>query len=171
MVKLVVENDPAEVMRRREFHNVRFFLVKLAANMLRVSRGAGRPSDIGMQCLELLKSFEKYREVVGQNPLSQDIADALNFRNSREANGYPEYENGRTRAIHEILAGSLQYVASEYLNQHPQIATGETQLLEGIRKLEAHHKAERKKWERERMKAARGEAVRNYPDEDQDFEL
>jgi len=171
MVKLVVENDPAEVKRRREFHNLRFFLIKLAANMLRVSRGAGRPSDVGEQCLAVLQSFEKYREEVGQYPLPQDIADALNFRKSRESNGYPEYESERTSAIQEIIAGSLQYVASEYLNQHPQIATGENQLLEGIRRLEAYHKADRKKWERERMKAARDEAVRNHPDDDQDFEL
>ena len=171
MVKLVVENDPAEVKRRREFHNVRFFLVKLAANMLRVSRGAGRPSDIVEQCLALLESFEDYRKEVGQYPLPQDIADALNFRNSRVSHGYPDYVSGRTTAIQEIIAGSLQYVASEYLNQHPQIATAKNQLQDGIRQLDAFHAAERKEWQKERVKAAMDEAIRKHPDPDQDFEL
>jgi hypothetical protein len=59
--QLVVENDPHNVAKERARHWVADPLKELAANLMRVARGAGKPYDIGSNCVEVLKGFERAR--------------------------------------------------------------------------------------------------------------
>lgn len=139
MVKLVAENDPKELSRKERYYDVERALLGLAANLLRVCRGAGRPADIAEQCFYLLRMFEEYRKEVGQYPLPQEIAETLNFRALQNTDDFQGLALTRQRALEHIIAGSLQLVASSYLEQHLQISAGENELEAGVAELNSYH--------------------------------
>ena len=106
---------------------VRWALVDLAANMLRVCRGAGRPWEIGPQCSVVVDACERYREAHGCYPSSDEVQEAVAVPRD-ELNPDRDYEY----AVQDLIRGSLQLTASRLLGQSLQIARGESQLREGF---------------------------------------
>jgi hypothetical protein len=106
---------------------VRWALTDLAANMLRVCRGAGRPWDIGPQCSDIVQAYERYREAHGCYPSSDEVQAAVAVpRDEQTPDRDYEY------AVQDLVAGSLQLAASRMLGQRMQIARAETQLRDGF---------------------------------------
>lgn len=111
--------------------DVRWALIELAANIMRISRGAGRSPDIGPQCVGVIESFEAYRQVVGMWPSSYEISTALAWMPDHEERVQLNWSE-REYSVADIVGGSLQIAASSLLRQRTQEAAGENQMYRGL---------------------------------------
>jgi hypothetical protein len=142
-VRVVVENSEAEVARRRAADEIIWPLEQLAANLIRTVRGAGTPGRLASQMVAVLTKFERYRDAVGSYPSGGEISEALSIRYRHHEGGtdYDEFEYAEA----DVVQGALQIAASELLGQSAQKSAGQTELLAGVRRLEAYWEAERKR--------------------------
>ena len=152
MVKLVVENDPKEIARREALDQLERVLRSLFANLLRVSRGAGKAYDVGPDCVAVVQAYTAYRDAVGCYPASHEISKALNFRTDKFAEDVDHSEDDMRLAIERIIAGSFQLVASEFLHQRTQASIGESQLFDGVSEVEACRERVRQKFQEQLRK-------------------
>ena len=133
---LAAENDPAELRRREAQDRVAGPLRELAANMMRVARGAGNPQDIGRQCVEVVDAYKQYRDLTGEWPDSGSLHTILSVENevpdrlSADGQAWKAGEN-------EIVRGALQIAASRLLGQRTQEAAGWREALDGWEPIEA----------------------------------
>lgn len=119
-----------EIAKRR----LSWELKELAANLMRVTRGAGKPYEIGAQAAAIVRSFEEYRNIAGVYPNSGELADMLVVeRDDDRFLGCDEDELKMMFAERGMVRGALQIAASELLGQRTQAARGETELLEAVR--------------------------------------
>lgn len=79
-LRLAVANGQKDVDRDRAKQGISWPLRKLAANIIRVARGAGRPWEVGQQCQHVVESFEAYKEVCGVWPSSEEVQETLSAR-------------------------------------------------------------------------------------------
>lgn len=144
-LKLVAENDQKTVDKNWVMADVGFHLRELTANLLRVSRGAGKAHDIGHQCAKLIGAFQAYHKEVGHWPPSWDLKEAI----SKE----PVYREGFVLSTDEaerlshtetMIAGALQTVASRLLGQNTQERAGESELYRGFNGL-VEYRAEQRR--------------------------
>lgn len=111
-------------------------LRELAANILRVVRGAGKSHAIGSQCVAVLKAFQDYRDKVGHWPSSFEMDEALSIRPQERPNEtYDEYWEWR-HAQEDIVRGGLQIAASRLVGQGTQEQRGRSDLMDGVRELD-----------------------------------
>ena len=144
--QIVSENSEADVARRRAVDEMAWPLKELAANLIRTVRGAGTPGLLASQMVAVLKKLESYHDAVGSYPSGGEISEALSIRFRHQEAGIPR--DDFEAAIATIVQGALQVAASELLGQHTQISAGETEMLDGVRRLEQH-------WETVRREAAK----------------
>jgi hypothetical protein len=108
----------------------------LTANLLRVTRGAGRPDQIVMQTAALGEAFAAYRKASGEDPRPPDMAAALALRDvPGDGESWPEWD----RAVREMVDGALQVAAAELLDQPAQAAAGRREMFTGHREIEKLH--------------------------------
>jgi hypothetical protein len=103
-------------------------LIDLAANLIRVVRGAGKSYQVGRDMAAGVRAYERYHQAYGHWPPSWEVSGILRLERA-------EYDDDR--ATYTICRGALQIVASALLGQRPQRAAGETEVAEGIRYWEA----------------------------------
>ena len=139
-MRIAAENSEEEVNRLRAQEAITWPLKELAANVMRVTRGAGKPYMIGAQCVEVISAFEEYREVVGIYPSSEEIQSALEFGDRYRG----EVTDDHTYAVSGIVEGGLQVAASTLLHQLTQVSAGESQLYDGVNALEQAREASRR---------------------------
>ncbi|MBG6209267.1 hypothetical protein IWQ49_003938 [Labrenzia sp. EL_126] len=144
-MKLVVENDPNEIQRIYRLRQIERSLVDLAANLLRVCRGAGKPRELGLNCAAVIEAYEDFREDVGRYPNADEVACALSFSLNDERSEQDDLLGEKLYALDDIVRGSLQLIASQYLNQRPQRIAGERQINEGVRGLESYRQKQQEK--------------------------
>ena len=72
-LRLTVENSQKDIDQDRANMELRRPLRELAANILRVVRGAGNSYEIAGQCVAVIEAFHRYREKVGHWPDIWDI--------------------------------------------------------------------------------------------------
>jgi hypothetical protein len=113
---------------------------ELAANMLRIVRGAGRPYELPAQMAKVLNLMEDYREATGHYPSDYEIGDTINIRN--EAGGRSD---DWSHGIDTMVQGALQVAASTMVNQSTQKSAGEHELIEGLAQIEKIREANRRK--------------------------
>lgn len=131
------QQDIAQHIARQE---IGFPLRMLAANLIRVVRGAGAPYDVGRQCVAVIEALEKYRKVVGSYPSSHEIQDALELVR-------PEFDGSESdSAIFAMTRGGLRIAAANLLSQRLQIVQGEKDLMDAFYQLEAWREEQRKLW-------------------------
>jgi len=133
-MKLVSENSEAELARRQAIDKVRLALRELAANLMRIVRGDGKPWEVGQQAQELVNTLVAYREACGHMPDPDEITAALSIED--KAGGLSDVALDRLDARDTIVRGCLQIAASELLSQNTQLAAGWHEMHEGIRNLE-----------------------------------
>ena len=142
--RVVVENDGAAFRANWAKRGIHFPLRDLAANLMRITRGAGKPHDVGSQCSAVLEAFTKYRKEVGSWPSNYEILEALELDRPSDSLGDEalEWETGIRTMVH----GSLQIAASQLLGQKPQKAAGEHELFEGLRPIEERRARNRQQY-------------------------
>lgn len=135
----------AEAAREGAVDEVGSRLRDLAANMLRVIRGAGKPWEIGGQAQAVIESMIEYREVVGHFPSSEEVASALDIERDPE---WMARASAETRhfddAQQTVIHGALQIAASRLLGQNTQEAAGRHELFGGVAELEEIREQNRK---------------------------
>lgn len=152
-IRLAIENDKKAVDKAWAKHDLERPLRQLAANIMRVSRGAGEPYSIIMQCVEVVKGAQSYNEKCGEWPDDVDVKDALDFHDPRLRDYTRTYDERRS-SMEDIIEGALRMAAGRIVGQKLQEDHGEKDLLAAIRRLEEYRAEQRAKWAAE-MKASR----------------
>jgi hypothetical protein len=134
-LRLAVENDQRDIDKERAKRDIEWPLRELAANIIRVVRGAGKSYEIAGQCVAVIEAFQRYREKVGVWPGSSEIDQALSIRREAENASYDdvwelEYAHGT------IVRGALQVAASRLVGQNTQEQRGRSELMDGVNSIE-----------------------------------
>ena len=133
---IVTENSEADLVRRQAMDQVASRLRELTANLLRVTRGAGKPYEIGGQAQELVNALVEYCEEVGDYPSNEELSGAVDVSPEETFRGQISNEEiDRMYAKHQIVCGALQITASRILGQRTQETAGGEEMTEGIRSL------------------------------------
>lgn len=130
-MRVVSSNSDKEIAAGRALERLRWPMRELAANMLRVVRGAGRPYELPSQIAKVLSLMEDYRDVAGHYPSDYDIGDTINIRNETGGRS-DDWAHG----IDTMVQGALQVAASTLVNQSTQKSVGEHELIEGLAQIE-----------------------------------
>lgn len=119
---------------QRELDQVSWALRNLAANLLRVTRGAGKADEIGLQAKAVVDAFLAYREVAGHFPSPYDLEEILSLGVDRDFwERLGEDASERREAKETIISGSLQIVASRFVGQKTQERSGDSEMSRGVR--------------------------------------
>lgn len=135
MVKLVAEQSEAdrernrvEAAREMALERIEWTIRDLAANIMRVTRGAGQPEALPRQAAEFVRAVTDHKDAAGTFPLADAYVKALDIReDDPRFRADPHYYGQQS-----IIRGSLQMVASDLLGQRTQEAAGETEMYRGI---------------------------------------
>lgn len=141
---LAVDNDQKEAVRARAARAIEWPLRDLAANMIRVARGAGKPHEVLEQCLKVIDRFQEYREAHGFWPGADEVKEVLSIRNELLDRVNDEWWE-REHAREMILRGALQVCASRLVGQSTQEQRGRSDMMDGVRELELIREEERKR--------------------------
>jgi len=153
-MRIVSDNSDQTVVLRQTKDAIHEQLRALTANLLRVSRGAGKPLRIERDIEELHNAFARYEEVAGPHPVP-DLHKALDYNPDRSFIAKLDGENRAWEyAVDLILSGAMQVVASRLVGQATQQAAGSHTMYMGIRELD-EIKAARRYKEAAADKAAR----------------
>jgi hypothetical protein len=128
-----MSNDDHEIAVRVATQNVSDHLRNLAANVLWVICGAGKPDQIEAAAEALLDAMTAYRETVGDVLSPETVANAL--RIDVPATVPKTASEGPRASSHSqqlILRGALQIAAARLSGQHLQAAAGASQLQLGL---------------------------------------
>ena len=79
-----IARHQAEIARDRAMNEASWALRELTANLLRVTRGAGKPYEIVRQAQALIEAMIDYRDAAGYFPSSDELADALSAERDPE---------------------------------------------------------------------------------------
>ena len=142
-MKLVADNTDADIARNRAEEQARWALVDLAANILRVVRGAGKPYDLPNQAAAFVKSYVDYREKA-EGRVTMDLGMAISL--PEVVGAYSKYgrdEGDKIYAERSIVRGALQIAASQLLEQRTQEASGEREMYQGINSVEDYRARQR----------------------------
>ena len=135
--RIVATNTEADVAHVRAIQNVSWAVRELAANLIRVVRGAGRPDDIVDHAVAFTKAMVDYQEAVGSWPSGHDLSVSLSIRQDGEwKRQLDDDELDRLLAEGHVIRGALQIAASRLLCQTTQERAGDTQMGDGVRQLE-----------------------------------
>ncbi len=143
-LRLAVENKQADIDKEFAKRNLEWPLRRLAANVVRVVRGAGKSYEIGEQCVAVVKALQEYREKVGYWPTSWELDQALSIYRHDENATYDEMWE-REDAVETIVCGALQVVASRLVDQKTQEHRGHSELMDGFYALERIREETRKR--------------------------
>jgi hypothetical protein len=137
-MRLVSSNSEAEVVSKRELAAIRATLRALAANILRVIRGAGRSSELASQAAAFIEACISFKEAAGRFPFTDELEPMLALDYPPESiRELDETERALEDAKRTIISGALQVVASELLGQRTQATIGSHELADGARARQA----------------------------------
>lgn len=145
-MRIVSENSEADIARERALKEIHWAVRELTANLLRVTRGAGRAYEIGSQAQSLVDAFMAYRAAAGYFPSSDEISRALSVsydgdvERNLSANDLAWLHGERA-----VVRGSLQIAASRLLGQATQEAAGSSEMHKGLREIEQIREKNRKR--------------------------
>jgi len=131
-LRLASEQSDQELAQKREAEAVARTLRRLAANIIRITRGAGKPYDLTDDCISFIKAIEGYVDRTQQSPPFYDFQAMLSIKRafSFELNN-EEFEMECARD--QMVRGSLQITASRLLKQNTQESAGSSELMGGVR--------------------------------------
>ncbi|WP_310379780.1 hypothetical protein [Rhizobium sp. 1399] len=106
-LSVVAQNTSQQIETNDAQQQVNAALLQLAANIIRVVRGAGRPEELLSQCADVVNSAVDYRDAAGRLPSPATLASAIHLE--RELIDYGDtFWAGRKLAYRRIVRGSLQ---------------------------------------------------------------
>ena len=125
-MELVSNNSPEKIEANRWEQRANSTLLELTANLMRITRGAGKPELILNQVFDVAVAARRYFEITQQWP---SVWGLLSVDDPR---GGDDFHPERW-ATDIILRGALQTVASRLLGQIPQESMGMQELFQGVR--------------------------------------
>ena len=128
--RLIVENDPAELARKRAIEKLQHPMRELAANIMRSARGSGKSYRIAENCIDVLNAVSEYRDTTGYLPSDAEIKNILSIEIDRD--NLTDSNLILAYGIEEAVCGALQFAASQLLGQRLQQNAGRTQMLGGF---------------------------------------
>jgi hypothetical protein len=144
-MKLVSENSAADLAKRRTLKQVHRTLQEMAANLMRISRGGGKPHDLVRHVEMFAGALVAYYEATGEAVPAEEFSAALSVSTDPEfVAQFPGPEGERLDAIDTIIHGALQVAASRLLQQRTHETLGRGEMLEGFRALRRMHDEARK---------------------------
>lgn len=133
-MRLVSSNSDADLSRKRELAAIATALRALAANILRVIRGAGRAGELPDQAVAFIDACINFKEATGNYPFADDLERMLALDDLTELlEKFGEAQYALYEAEHTIIRGALQVVASNLVGQRTQATTGGSDMVTGIR--------------------------------------
>lgn len=164
-MRIVSENTDVDIARNAAQERVEWTLRELTANLLRITRGAGRAYEIGRQAAALVDAIQGYCDAAGIWPSSYELSAALRI-SSDDSRSADDFAADWAWAEEQMIRGALQMTAARLLNQPLQIGSGQNELHKGFYALEALRKAkaeERRQAELAARKAILPKAKRRKP--------
>ncbi len=140
---IVSENTEAELAAHRAMTEVEVALVRLAANILRVARGAGKGGEIGDNAAAFVDAMERHREIAGFTPTAELAPMLRRWREPLARLRGEEY--WQAQAELQMVRGALQVVASSLLEQRTQERAGQQELAVGMNTIAGLREAERRR--------------------------
>jgi hypothetical protein len=136
-MRVVSENSEQDLAKRSAAEQLEYGLRELAANMMRVVRGAGKPYEIAPQIFGLTGLLQDYKEAVGTWPSSYDVGQMLElgYRFEHLA-ARDDSEDMFHRAEHEVMRASLQFAASRLMEQRTQETRASSDMHDAMRRIE-----------------------------------
>jgi hypothetical protein len=141
-MKVVAENADEEHRVQEAQERTERALVELAANLLRVVRGAGRPYDIAQHSHDFLAAMKAYYATKGKAPFEPFREATLSVRRDVPSRDFGASESFRAHAQDMVVRGALQIAASRLLGQAAQEAAGRAEMQQGIRDLAEANKVD-----------------------------
>lgn len=153
VVRVVSENSDEEIAKRQAERQLGFELREMAANPLRVIRGAGRPGDLRKQLEQCLQTYEAHGEASGYYPMPEVVARMLDAErpwppadsDDRRHDDWSANldEAGELYFVQKLYKrkigkATLQIIASSLADQRTQQSRGESDLMDA---LAGHEKA------------------------------
>lgn len=146
VLRVVSSQSQKELARRRADAELSPPFRTLAANLLRVVRGAGRPEALGEQMFACLEALQRYQQAHGAIPRARVLRLALDPEEaSFETGNWAELQDQealkwlsmsgqpeKLEAERKLLRGALQICASRLVGQHTQEIVGEHELYSGV---------------------------------------
>ncbi|MBY6045286.1 hypothetical protein [Phaeobacter italicus] len=109
-------------------------LCRLAANLMRISRGSGTLYEVEAQVMELAELFAKHRGLTSHGVSPHIFDKALSYDPDISPDDKELADFQRVRS--QIVKGSLQLAASELIDNKTTEHQGQQELLEGQLKWE-----------------------------------
>lgn len=134
-MRVVSNNSEKDIAREHAKRRVQRASRELAANVLRVTRGAGKPYEIGPQAVALIEAMQAFYDIVGWYPVDEIDAALELSRSDDWLSSAPEEEVARYYAERSVVAGALQVAASQLLGQRTQESAGHGQMYRGINEI------------------------------------
>ena len=107
------EEYQALLARERAMAGVERAVRELAANLLSVVRGTGKPDMIGPQAEALVNSIDAHRSIAGCPPSSEEMASVLNIATKAERVAMLNIERKvEQRAMQNAISGALLIAAA-----------------------------------------------------------
>lgn len=142
-MKIVSDNDPGAIEERKHQENldraasmVRHQLRRVAANILRISAGAGKAHDLFREIQALADAEAHYRELAGMGTWDAEISNALNADLTMHENRPWIREAGRQDAIgaaeKDLMRAAMRMQAAYLLDQMTQQSAAEHQMHRAI---------------------------------------
>ena len=136
-LRLAASRSDASIRQHEALQDIRLPLRELAANLMRVARGAGNAYLIEKQAIALVEALTEYRQSVGCGASDSALAEALTIGPDWDTLGECEaVEVDRSLAEWAIVKGSLQMAASDLLGQASQRSVGEKEMFQGLSTIE-----------------------------------
>lgn len=135
MMKVVSQNSTQDLDRRKALQDTEQALRRLAANLIRVTRGSGDAFRIFEQAADLVVAMRAYYDVAGHFPSDGDLTAALNTEEEIRPD-LPDHVADRLLGVDLVIRGALQIAASRLLSQKLQVGAGESEMLAGMREIE-----------------------------------
>jgi hypothetical protein len=147
-LRVVAENSSAALAEKAPNDRLTWALRDLAANLLRIIRGAGRPPTLVANMDAVIRGIEDYRETTGHWPWPEEYSAALSIdRDDEWRRGLKGFERDSFYAEERIIRGALQQAASRLVGQKTQERMGESEMYDGIHDLEKAREEMRKERE------------------------
>lgn len=155
-MQVVSSQSDEDIRRTRARADSEWAMVELTANLLRIIRGAGKPYELGRHLSEVMRTMQQHYDVVGFWPYDE-MAEAVRLPDVWDRAAERPGNAAELYAIHSIVRGSLQMIASDLLGQRTQRVSGEHELYGGANDLEAFRQEQRKRWLAERKATTPGQ--------------
>lgn len=141
-LSIAAETPVYELEKAQAARQLSWMTREMAANLLRVMRGAGRPALLPQQIIDLGEAILETNENARAWAIWSAIEDTLH---SAVSGDVELSEAEECECI--VVQGSLQLAASRLLSQRAQEAAGSREITTGIRRLEQERL--RRKWAEE----------------------